>query len=387
MLQLIINADVFSPTHLGLQQLLIGAGKILHIGTDTLQLDKSLAVTVMDAKGKRLLPGFIDGHAHITGGGGESGPASRVPPVPISQFTSAGVTTVVGLLGTDDLTRNTQTLVTQARGLKAEGITAYCYTGGYHLPPTTLTDSVKSDIVFLDPILGVGELAISDHRSSQPTLNELLRIASEAHVAGLMTGKAGIVHFHLGDGKRGLDLINQALDIGEIPARVFNPTHVNRQRWLFEQACELVKRGCTIDVTTFPADDESWSASEAIQRYVKAGLPADKITVSSDGGGCLPKFDSNGEMLHMDFGRPAALLETFQELLRSGLSIEQTLPIFSTNVARLLKLSQKGEITMGKDADLILIDEKNQITDVMAMGQWHVSNMKQKIVSLFEENH
>ena len=87
-------------------------------------------------------------------------------------------------------------------GLREEGLSAWCYTGGYHVPATTLTGSVRSDIVNLEPVIGVGEVAISDHRSSQPSVEEILRLASEAHVAGLMTGKAGIVHFHLGDGRR-----------------------------------------------------------------------------------------------------------------------------------------------------------------------------------------
>ena len=52
-------------------------------------------------------------------------------------------------------------------------------------------------------MIGIGELALSDHRSSQPTRDELLRIASDAHVAGMISGKAGIVHLHLGDGERG----------------------------------------------------------------------------------------------------------------------------------------------------------------------------------------
>src|SRR5690606_39548569 len=105
-----------------------------------------------------------------------------------------------------------------------------------------------------DALIGIGEVAISDHRSSQPTLDELLRLASEAHVAGLMTGKAGIVHLHLGDGARGLDLVRRALDGSELPPRVFHPTHVNRRRALFEESLELAGRGATIDVTAFPVE-------------------------------------------------------------------------------------------------------------------------------------
>ncbi len=384
-LHLILNADVYTPAHLGVRHVLVAAGKVVSITEHVPKLDAALNVVVLDAKGKRLLPGLIDGHAHITGGGGETGPASRVPPVPLSQFTAAGVTTVVGLLGTDDLTRNTETLVTQARGLNEQGLTAYCYCGGYHVPPVTVTGSVRGDIVFIDPVIGVGELAISDHRSSQPTLNELLRVASEAHVAGLMSGKAGIVHLHLGDGKRGLSLVRAALEESEIPARVFNPTHVNRQRWLFDEACELVQQGCYIDVTAFPADAQSWSAAESIKLYLQRELPAEKLTVSSDGGGCLPTFDANGELLTMDFGRTSALTEALQELLAEGLPLEQILPFFCSNAARLLKLEYKGQIAEGLDADLVILDAQHVISAVMAMGEWHVRDGKQIKYDLFEE--
>jgi len=181
----------------------------------------------------------------------------------------------VGLLGTDDAVRTTAELVTVARGLNAEGLTAYCLTGGYHLPPMTVTGSVRLDIVLIDLILGVGELAISDHRSSQPTLDDLLRVAGDAHVGGLMAEKAGIVHLHVGDGARGLELVRRALACSELPAAVFNPTHINRRKGLFDEALTLAQRGCTIDITAFPVEEgeDAWTAAEALLRYLDAGLP------------------------------------------------------------------------------------------------------------------
>ncbi len=212
---------------------------------------------------------------HLTGGGGEAGPHTRVAPLALSRLTEGGVTTAIGVLGTDDTVRTTAELVTVARGLIAEGLSAYCYTGGYHVPPITATGSVRQDIVLIDLILGVGELAISDHRSSQPTLDELLRIAGDAHVGGLMAGKAGIVHLHVGDGARGLEPVRQALQVSELPAAVFNPTHVNRRKALFEEALALAEQGCTIDITAFPVVEgaDEWSAAEAFTRYLDAGLP------------------------------------------------------------------------------------------------------------------
>src|SRR3954465_10898633 len=228
-MELLRNADLYDPSPRGRAHLLIAGETVVWVGSELPAIPSALNVTDRDLDGRRVIPGLVDCHVHLTGGGGEAGPETRVPPVGLSRITAGGVTTAVGLLGTDDVVRSTAELVTTARGLIAEGLSAYCYTGGYHVPPVTVTGSVRGDIVLIDLILGVGELAISDHRSSQPTLDELLRIAGDAHVAGLMMDKAGVVHLHVGDGSRGLELVRQALNASEIPSRVFNPTHVNRR--------------------------------------------------------------------------------------------------------------------------------------------------------------
>ena len=260
---------------MGLRDVLVSGGKISKIfdisDTNHRNVPTEWNAEVIDFEGAILTPGFIDCHAHLTGGGGEAGFSTQVPPVPLSQFTGVGVTTVVGLLGTDDTTRTIGNLVSRVYALREEGMSAYCWTGGYHYPLTTLTGSAKSDIVFIDPVIGIGEFAISDHRSSQPTFDEILKLASETHVAGLMTGKAGVIHFHLGDGERRLELIERAITETEIPARVFNPTHVNRNKPLFEDSCKLLDRGCYIDITAFPAGtaDPGIEACDAIAIAIK----------------------------------------------------------------------------------------------------------------------
>lgn len=384
---LIRNADVYAPEHLGTRDLLLGGGRILWIGTDAPDLPAAFGADTIDLQGRRLLPGLIDGHVHVTGGGGEAGFASRVPAPMPSRYTRAGVTTVVGLLGTDDVARGTRELVAQVNALREEGLSAYGYVGGYHLPPATLTGSVRADLVFIDCLIGVGELAISDHRSSQPTLDELLRIASEAHVAGLMTGKAGIVHLHLGDGLRGLDLVRRALDETELPARVFNPTHVNRRKGLFEEALELARRGCTIDITAFPVEDgeDAWSAADALVRYLESGAPRERVTVSSDAGGCLPCFDAEGRVAGMDVGHSGALQETIDELLGRGVALEDALPAFTSNVAALLRLPGKGRIQAGADADLVALDAVNAASDVFAGGRAHVRDGTVVLHGMFEQ--
>jgi len=386
MFQLIKNARLYAPESRGLCHILIAGESIAYIGPELPGLGEALDVQEIDLDGAIVTPGLIDGHAHITGGGGESGPASRVPAPFLSAFSRAGVTSVVGVLGTDDLTRNTRTLVTQAYGLREEGLSAWCHTGGYHLPLTTLTGSARADIVFIDPVIGVGELAISDHRSSQPTLNELLRVASEAHVAGLMTGKAGIVHLHLGDGEKKLSLLRAALDQSEIPARVFNPTHVNRNLMLFEDALSLTEAGCHIDLTAFPEGhiDPGISAAEAFLLYQAGGYPARQLTISSDGGGCLPSFDERGELTRMGIGDSQTLHDTLKQLLNEGIALDAILPSMTSNVADLLRLKAKGRLSAGQDADLLVLDDEHNIQHVMARGRWHVREYQPLIRGTYE---
>jgi beta-aspartyl-dipeptidase (metallo-type) len=250
----------------------------------------------------------------------------------------------------------------------------------------TLTGSVRGDLVFIEALIGIGEVAISDHRSSQPTFDELLRLASDAHVAGLMTGKAGILHLHLGDGVRGLDLVRRALDESELPPRVFHPTHVNRRKALFDEALDLAKRGCTIDLTAFPVEDgdDAWSAAGALLRYIESGAPAERITISSDAGGCLPSFDADGHVCAMGVGESGALLDTLNDVLARGVPLERALPAFTRNPARLLRLSAKGRIAVGADADLIALDADGQAHDVIARGTIHVRAGKVQHYGAFE---
>ena len=385
-LTLLLNAELYDPEPRGRVHLLVGGERVLWAGREVPSV--GVDVEEHDLEGRRVIPGLIDCHVHLTGGGGEAGPETRVPPLALTRMTTGGVTTAIGVLGTDDAIRSPAELVTVARGLNAEGLTAYCMTGGYHLPPVTVTGSVRRDLVLIDLILGVGEVAISDHRSSQPTLDELLRVAADAHVGGLMSGKAGVLHLHVGDGERGLQPVREALERSEIPPAVFHPTHVNRRRPLFDEALVLVERGCTVDVTAFPVaeGEDGWSAAEALSRYLAAGLPPERLTVSSDGGGCLPAFDRDGRVVAMDVGRPASLIETLTALLACGQSLERVLPAFTSNPARLLRLTRKGHVAVGADADLVVLDPRGGAADVMARGRWHVRDGRPVVRGTFEHD-
>ncbi len=384
-LTLLRNAEVFAPEPRGRCQVLVGGGAILAIEPAFSDLPPGLC-QVFDLGGARLIPGLIDPHVHLTGGGGESGPSSRVPGVLFGELSRAGVTSVVGVLGTDGTTRAVAGLVASTLALRDEGLSAWCWTGSYEVPPITLTGSVRSDIVFVDPIIGLGEVAISDHRSSQPTFDEVARLAADCHVGGMMSGKAGVLHLHLGDGPRGLELVRRLLDETELPPRVLYPTHVNRKRRLFAEALELARRGCTIDVTAFPVaeGEDALTAADAIVEYLRSDAPRDRLTVSSDGGGCLPTFDAGGRLLAMEVGSPGALAATLAELLTRGHALEAVLPVFTANVAAILRLQKKGRIAVGADADLVVLDDSHRIREVMARGRLLVRSGEAVSLGTFE---
>jgi beta-aspartyl-dipeptidase (metallo-type) len=386
MVTLLRRATVHAPGPLGRRDVVVAGGRILAIGSDF--SPGGLPVTELDLAGKRLVPGLIDAHVHIGGGGGERGFASRVPALFLGELARAGITSVVGVLGTDGTTRTMRDLVARAYALREEGLSAWCWTGSYMVPPVTLTGSVRDDIVFVDPVIGVGELAISDHRSSQPTLDELLRVAADCHVAGLHTGKAGVLHLHLGDGERGLDLVRRALRDSELPARTFQPTHINRNKRVFAEAIALAtERGLPVDVTTFEADEDAYSGVEGIARCLAApGFPAHRLTASSDGAGCLPVYDREGRIVSMDVGAPSSLSAALAQLLARGLPIEQVLPVFTANVAAQLRLPGKGRIEVGADADLVVLDERHGIESVMARGRLLVREGVQAVHGTFERS-
>ncbi|MGE6277513.1 amidohydrolase family protein, partial [Aeromonas media] len=301
--------------------------------------------------------------------------AFRTPELAAGEALAAGVTTLVAALGTDSLTRTPAQVLGKVREFRAAGVSAYMYTGSYHLPVKTLTGRVESDIMLIPEVLGVGELAISDHRSSAPTRDELARLVSEARVAGLLAGKSGVSFFHVGDGRGALAPLRALRDGTDIPLRQLYPTHCNRNPWLFAEAIDWGRAGGWIDLTTssFPEllDDGEQLAAEALVALLAAGVPADRISFRSDANASLPRFDGEGRLVEMRCGQIASLWQECVRACALGVSLEVALGVVTANPARALGLAGKGVIGVGQDADLLLIaPEHLAIERVMSGGQW-----------------
>ena len=392
---LIKHAHVYAPEDLGIMDVLLGGNRILKIAPE-LPVEEAYGVEVIEGKGKALFPGLIDGHVHILGGGGEGGPKTRTPEIVLSDIISGGVTTVVGCLGTDGCTRTMANLLAKARGLEEEGITTYVYTGSYQVPVKTLTGFVMDDIILLDKVVGTGEIALSDHRSSQPTKEEFAKIVADTRVGGILSGKAGLVNIHMGDGKGKLDFLKYILEETQISAANMLPTHINRSRTLMQVGIEYAKDfGGYIDLTTSSDPDflepEEVKASTGFGMALKAGVSSDQITFSSDGQGSLPIFSLDGTFCGLGVGKVTSLYREMRDgVLTENLPLSVALKPVTINPAKLLKLSQKGRIEEGKDADLVLADENSlEIDTVIAMGKIMVCNGQVLIKGTFEaqKNH
>ena len=343
---LIKNADVYAPEHLGTRDIFLAGGKIVAMAE---KLDVTLPdLEVIDAAGYIVAPGLVDQHIHITGGGGEGGWHSRCPELVFSELVKAGVTTFLGVSGTDSMTRSVENLLAKVRGLKNEGASGWMWTSNYAYPVTTITKDVRTDMLAIPEVLGV-KIALGDHRSSFPNQHEIMQILADVRVSGMLTGKTGFLHVHLGDFPYSFDIFDECVAQG-MPIKHIRPTHVARHPEVFRRACEFAKKGGFIDITT-GGGNYMGSAADAVRAALADGVPFDRITLSSDGHGSMPRFNEAGEMVGLGIGSIMCDIETIREL-KDELGVEKALTPMTKTVAGALGLETKGGIAVGKDADL-----------------------------------
>ena len=376
---LIKNADVYAPEHLGTRDIFLAGGKIVAMAE---KLDVTLPdLEVIDAAGYIVAPGLVDQHIHITGGGGEGGWHSRCPELVFSELVKAGVTTFLGVSGTDSMTRSVENLLAKVRGLKNEGASGWMWTSNYAYPVTTITKDVRTDMLAIPEVLGV-KIALGDHRSSFPNQHEIMQILADVRVSGMLTGKTGFLHVHLGDFPYSFDIFDECVAQG-MPIKHIRPTHVARHPEVFRRACEFAKKGGFIDITT-GGGNYMGSAADAVRAALAADVPFDRITLSSDGHGSMPRFNEAGEMVGLGIGSIMCDIETLREL-KDDLGVEKALTPMTKTVAGALGLETKGGIAVGKDADLLFLTKDLDIDWVFMMGKVAMRKGEVVMKGAFEE--
>ncbi len=372
---LLRNGELFGPRARGKNDLLVGGGKILAIEKSIQPGVLPGPVEVIDAEGLAVVPGFVDGHQHFTGGGGEGGFHTRTPEMRLSMNTTHGVTTAVGVLGTDSLTRSVESLYAKTQSFNAEGLTAFMLTGSYWHPSPTLTGSVARDLVFLQPVIGC-KLALSDIRGPHIEAAGLAALAADIRVAALVAGKPGVITVHTGVQPSGLDLIFEVVRNHAARADMFIPTHINRRDpRLTEQVLELARLGATVDATcmnSLPAADALNRSAADFARLADENGLFERVAFSSDAGGSLPVWNEDrSRIVSMGIGTPASLLFELASLVNlKGMALEKALRPLTTTPARAYGLAGlKGELKPGADADILVVDPgRMEVRDVLARG-------------------
>lgn len=363
MFKIIKNANLYTPAPVGKKDILICGDKIVAI-EDSLDAYKFPGeVEVIDVQGATVTPGFFDQHVHLTGGGGEGGPATRVPPVMPSQLLRAGVTTVCGVMGTEGTTKFPEELYAKVMGLRQEGLTAFMHTGSYQFPSPTITGNARKDIIAVEPVLGV-KIALADHRCSFPTDDEMLKLVADVRMGGMLSGKKGVLHVHLGDFGGAYEQFERLIARG-LARHHFSPTHTGREPKLFEQAIEFAKKGGVIDITS--GGGNVYPFVECVERVLKAGVDRSRITMSSDGNGSMPKFDENGNMIAIVAAPVNANHSMLKEMVAAGIDFETALMMTTSNVADSLGVKE-ARVNVGATANLCVLTKDLDVDTVMARG-------------------
>lgn len=372
------GAEIFAPEP-------IGGTSVVAINGRTFALDDAVAertaglpgIEMVDAAGLRLVPGLIDQHVHFLGGGDANGPLGRVPELSAAMLLESGITTAVGLLGVDNETRDLRLLLRKAHELRAGGVTAFIYTGGMPLPARHLLDGVCADVSFIDQVIGA-KTAIAERLHPNRSWHDLAELAGQLMRARHMSGKAAVLHCHVGSLPEALAPLERLVSELGMPRDQIVPTHVNRTpdfSPVFAQAVAFARAGGTIDMTCcvsrIDGNPTGVDVPEAVGLCLQEGIALDNLTISTDGNIPATLRDADGNPIGQRTVPPSVLWRDVVRLVReAGLPLEQALRPATVNVARVLGLSaRKGRVAPGFDADYALVAPDDTIRMVIAGGR------------------
>jgi beta-aspartyl-dipeptidase (metallo-type) len=359
MLVLFKNGKIFLKGQFEKADMLIFGRSIVKIGEISYQLllQNKFDVDEINCENHLLIPGLVDSQTHLAGGSGEQGFLSQPPRITIEECIRGGITTTVGTIGTDTSTKTMSNLVASIKAYREAGLSSYAYAGGYELPPATVTGRIRDDILFVEEIIGLGEVAIADKRVPEPTADELAKYSIDAYVGGMLTNKAGVTRVHVGPSPRKLKTIYEMTERHDIQFEYFYFTHMDRSKELLSEGVEIAKRGSFIDLDIHERDLGSWYLY-----YIEQGGPPHKLSFSTDAGA---------------IGAQELWYEIKNCVFHHKIPIERIIQHVTTVPATCLKFHRKGYFGAKQDADVLVVKEDDlEIRDVMANGKLFLRNDK-----------
>ncbi len=240
------------------------------------------------------------------------------------------------------------------------------FTGGFDTE-VTITGSFKSDIYLIDNCIGA-KCCISDRRGAQTTYDDLKKAMATTAVGGLLARKAGVLHIHMGRRPRRPDAGDQGpgRDRGADQEHRAHPHQPQRAVDGAGPHLGQERRRAGPDPLLYPPDfKRGTKTARRVTDLVKAGCPSSRSPSAPTPTGCThPRLRAHGPQPH---GPHVQGVPGHDQ--RGGHLLTDCLKCVSTNVARVLRLEQKGQIAPGMDADLLLLDPSSlEIKMVMALG-------------------
>ncbi len=393
MFKLIKGGEVYAPEKLGKANILIAGEKIAAVGEDV-KVPGGYDCEVIDVTGKIVYPGFIDPHIHLTGADDSQGPYGHTYDVSWQDIVESGVTTAVGTLGGEMLVRSLEQVYWKAMELEMMGLTTYIYTGNFHIPPPTITGSVRGDIILIDRVRGL-KTAISDATTSHHTWRELAELVSEVNIGAETVRKTAVTHVHVGRRPQRMDMLFEVVENTGLDPKHIQPTHVNRLTPdVMAQGVQWAKRGGYVDLTTQMRKEEGtltgMKTEYAVKRMLSDGCPPDRITISSDGNCPMMIRDENGKQIGLYVALVDFTRREIRDIARNHVvPFEEALTMVTTNPARCLGIDdKKGRIKTGYDADIVVADDpKNlHVERVYAKGKPIVESGKALFQSYYNKD-
>ena len=373
MFKLIKNGHVYSPADLGVKDILLWEDRVIKIG-ENLKIPEGFEGKEFDLSGKIIIPGIVDTHVHITGGGGEGGFTTRTSEITFEEIAEAGVTTLVGVLGTDGYARRVEDVLVKCMALREEGFDCYFLTGSYTFPITTMRGSVAEDIIFNEYCLGTGEVAHCDHRGSLMRYEEFTRLAADTRNGARLAGLKGVLNIHLGNYPDPADFFIKACEEDITFRPLIVPTHVTRKYDVFDSCLKFLEYGGQIDITAGSdgdASQKSYGSVEGLEIIYKKYGTLDRVTMTSDGNGSAPIWDELGNMIGMGKGSSKVLLADLKKATKNGIiPFEETLRTMTTIPAAVYGLKNSaGTIVENGTANFAVLDENLDLVETILNGK------------------